>query len=61
MLNKTVIALSTAIFVTAFAAPATAARYCAYYSHGGTNCGFNSMQQCRAALSGMGGVCSRIG
>ena len=61
MLNKVVIALSTAIFAAAFAAPATAARYCAIYTDGGTNCGFHSIQQCAAAVSGRGGFCSRGG
>jgi hypothetical protein len=34
--------------------------WCAYYSgtHGGTNCGFYTLQQCREAISGVGGVCS---
>ncbi len=61
MLNKALIALSAAMFVAALAAPATAARYCARYADGGTNCGFNTIQQCRATVSGTGGVCSRIG
>jgi Protein of unknown function (DUF3551) len=45
-------------------APATAAHaqgaWCAYYGGpgGGTNCGFYTLQQCRAALSGIGGTCS---
>jgi hypothetical protein len=36
--------------------------WCAEYGGrggGGTNCGFVSYQQCRAALSGNGGFCSR--
>jgi Protein of unknown function (DUF3551) len=42
-------------------APASAqGAWCAYYSgtHGGTNCGFYTLQQCREAISGVGGVCS---
>jgi hypothetical protein len=34
--------------------------WCAEYNFGGggaTNCGFNSYQQCRAAISGDGGAC----
>ncbi len=33
--------------------------WCAYYgdSHGGINCGFTSLEQCRAAVSGNGGIC----
>ena len=40
---------------------ATAVEYpwCAYYgdSHGGINCGFVSLEQCRATISGNGGTC----
>jgi Protein of unknown function (DUF3551) len=39
---------------------ANAATWCAHYgSHGGTNCGFHSFAQCQAAVSGVGGFCSR--
>ena len=33
--------------------------WCAYYgdSHGGINCGFTSLAQCRAAISGNSGYC----
>ncbi len=36
--------------------------WCANYGGGkggGTNCGFHSYDQCRAAISGNGGMCSR--
>ena len=35
--------------------------WCAYYggNFGGTNCGFASFAQCRAAVSGIGGECMR--
>ena len=35
--------------------------WCAEYrrSHGGTNCGFVSYQQCLATISGIGGICYR--
>lgn len=36
--------------------------WCANYGGGrggGTNCGFHSFDQCQAALSGNGGMCSR--
>jgi hypothetical protein len=38
---------------------ANAGGWCAEYSGdgGATNCGFNSYQQCRAAISGVGGSC----
>jgi hypothetical protein len=36
-------------------------RWCAYYSGGfsggGTNCGFVTLSQCRAAIHGAGGYC----
>jgi hypothetical protein len=43
--------------------PATADpyRWCAQYSadsDGGTNCYFTTLEQCRAAVSGMGGFCT---
>ena len=31
--------------------------WCAYYSRGGTNCGFHTYAQCRASVSGVGGSC----
>jgi hypothetical protein len=48
--------------VAAFAPPAAAIEYpwCAQYSGmggGGRNCGFSTIEQCRATLSGMGGSC----
>jgi hypothetical protein len=37
--------------------------WCAHYGNngdgGGTNCGFYSFEQCRAAVSGNGGFCQR--
>jgi len=37
-----------------------AAKWCAVYSNGaGTNCGFNTYQQCREDISGVGGSCRR--
>jgi hypothetical protein len=42
------------------ATPASAqGAWCAEYSgKGGTNCGFYTLDQCRAAVSGVGGTCS---
>ena len=33
--------------------------WCAYYSglFSATNCGFDTLEQCRAAISGIGGMC----
>jgi hypothetical protein len=43
--------------------PAAAVEYpwCAYYGFGsgGTNCGFVTMAQCMASVSGTGGTCSQ--
>ena len=33
--------------------------WCAYYSGGGTNCGFVTFEQCFATVSGIGGFCNR--
>ena len=33
------------------------AKWCAEYTFEGTNCGFNTYEQCRAAISGNGGSC----
>ncbi len=43
------------------AAPANAQVYpwCANYGRGGTNCYFANLWQCRQAVSGTGGYCSR--
>jgi peptidoglycan hydrolase-like protein with peptidoglycan-binding domain len=32
-------------------------RWCALYRNGSQNCGFSSLQQCRATISGIGGSC----
>jgi hypothetical protein len=45
-----------------FATPADASpfatRYCALYKGGAENCGFYTFNQCLAALSGNGGICT---
>jgi hypothetical protein len=46
----------------AWTAPAAARDYpwCAYYGfmgEDGTNCGFDTLDQCRATISGVGGTC----
>jgi hypothetical protein len=41
-------------------AGARAGSWCAHYGGmGGTNCGFQSFEQCQAAISGTGGFCTR--
>jgi Protein of unknown function (DUF3551) len=59
------IALTVSAFVTLGALGATSpahaqGTWCAQYggTAGGTNCGFYTYQQCRAAVSGIGGFCS---
>ena len=34
------------------------ASWCAYYRSGGTNCGFQTFDQCLSAVSGVGGMCN---
>src|SRR5262245_32294407 len=56
------------VTVTLTETPATAlpcdnTRWCAQYSGqggGGTNCGFFTIEQCRATVSGIGGFCVLI-
>jgi Protein of unknown function (DUF3551) len=60
---RTALALGAAIMLGTLgdATPARAqGAWCAEYSgmDGGTNCGFYTLQQCRAAISGVGGTCS---
>ena len=37
------------------------ADWCAIYRNGGTNCGFQTFQQCQASVSGIGGFCNNSG
>ena len=59
--------LATLVSLTVAAAASTASadpyRWCAEYGggemgSGGTNCYFMTIEQCRAAIAGMGGFCS---
>ena len=58
-----ILALCSLMFAAALAlaAPAKAKEpgWCAAYRNGGTNCGFNTYDQCMAAVSGVGGFCNR--
>ena len=66
-MHKFKLALFTAVAMAAAATvtqPAGAIEYpwCAQYGGGeygggGTNCGFSTIEQCRATISGMGGFC----
>ena len=58
-------ALFAAVAMAALAWPAAAIEYpwCAQYSGGedggGRNCGFSTIEQCMATVSGIGGGCER--
>jgi len=67
-MTKSSLALLAFVFLTSLAAsgrPAAAIEYpwCAEYSGedggGGRNCGFSTLAQCMATVSGMGGGCVR--
>jgi hypothetical protein len=45
------------MFFTAGTASADPYKWCAVQSEGGTNCGFVTVEQCRASISGIGGFC----
>ena len=55
----TAILVAGAMLLPPGSAPAQRGKWCAEYNAdgGATNCGFNSYQQCRAAISGVGGSC----
>jgi len=51
--------LASLTLVVAAGTYADAAAWCAYYNdNAGTNCGFYTIQQCQAAISGVGGYCA---
>jgi Protein of unknown function (DUF3551) len=54
-----VVAALAALPLSSIDARAQYAPWCAYDVTGRTNCGFNTYAQCQAALSGIGGTCSR--
>jgi hypothetical protein len=52
--------LATLLPAPAYEMPYDPYKWCAKYwgrDGGGTNCGFLTMEQCRAAISGVGGSC----
>jgi len=64
-MSKTLLAVVVAAFAaTFFAGPANAEiyRWCAIYGGnfggGATNCGFVTLAQCQATISGIGGSCA---
>ena len=54
--TSTALAALTLVFATGNHADAAA--WCAHYQDSGTNCGFYTLQQCQAAISGVGGYCA---
>jgi Protein of unknown function (DUF3551) len=51
--------LGVATMVLAQGSATAQGRWCAQYSTGGTNCGFNTYRQCRSDIRGVGGSCRR--
>jgi hypothetical protein len=64
--NAALIASVAIVATSAFVQPAAAIEYpwCAQYSGSGggaRNCGFSTIEQCRATVSGVGGFCEPNG
>ena len=57
-MSKLIGALALLVLVSGTATGAKAAAWCAYYDASTRNCGFHTFEQCRAAISGVGGYCS---
>jgi len=59
--NSCCLGIATAAVIPLFlvAGPAAADPYkwCAAYRNGSNNCGFTTIEQCRASVSGVGGFC----
>ena len=51
--------LGVATMVLAQGSAVAQGRWCAQYSGGSTNCGFNTYRQCRSDVRGVGGSCRR--
>jgi Protein of unknown function (DUF3551) len=54
-------ATAAALLLSAGASQAREYAWCAIYhdKYGATNCGFDTWEQCRATVSGIGGICSQ--
>ena len=52
-----VVAVGSVAFLIGEPAAADPYKWCAVYRVGGTNCGFTTIEQCRATVSGVGGSC----
>ena len=58
-IRTTILLAAAPVLAATSGTPAAAAQYCAFYTSDGQNCGFSSLQQCAATVSGVGGFCFR--
>jgi Protein of unknown function (DUF3551) len=60
-MKSLLLAFGICVVATAMGGPAKAMNYpwCGYDGGGGTNCGFVTVEQCMASISGNGGFCNR--
>jgi hypothetical protein len=59
MITASAAALSTLAFVAIATPTAHAAEYCSTNTSGMRGCGYSSMEQCQATISGLAGTCVR--
>src|SRR5262245_11163727 len=52
------VTLEMSFFLIVEAAAADPYKWCAQYQNGSNNCGFTTIEQCRASVSGVGGSCA---
>lgn len=52
------VALVMSLFLIVDPAAADPYKWCAQYQNGSNNCGFTTIEQCRASVSGVGGSCA---
>jgi hypothetical protein len=60
LINKNACGLAIAVGSVIYFAGSAAAdpyKWCASYRNGGNDCGFTTVEQCRASVSGVGGSC----
>ena len=58
-LFRAVVVAAASMFFAVGTAFADSYKWCAVGNDGGTNCGFVTIEQCRATISGMGGTCEQ--
>jgi hypothetical protein len=59
MITASAAALSTLAIVAMASPPAQAGEFCATNTSGMRGCGYSTLEQCRASMSGIGAVCGR--